>query len=52
MLRRVYDQDHEAFRASVREFVDREVWPNVDEHRRPEEHPAGAVARPQASRAT
>ncbi|WP_238006461.1 acyl-CoA dehydrogenase family protein [Dactylosporangium sp. AC04546] len=32
MLRRPYDDDHEAFRASVRQFLDREVWPHVGEH--------------------
>ncbi len=30
MRRRIYDDDHEAFRESVRAFVRREVWPNVD----------------------
>ncbi len=30
MKRRIYDADHEAFRASVREFLDREVRPNIE----------------------
>jgi alkylation response protein AidB-like acyl-CoA dehydrogenase len=30
--RRLYDDDHEAFRSSVREFVQRSVTPYVDEH--------------------
>jgi long-chain-acyl-CoA dehydrogenase len=30
VLRRIYDEDHDAFRDSVREFLRREVWPNVD----------------------
>lgn len=34
MLGRPYDEDHEAFRASVREFLQREVWPSVEEHAR------------------
>jgi alkylation response protein AidB-like acyl-CoA dehydrogenase len=29
--RRIFDSDHEAFRASVREFLDRHVRPRVDE---------------------
>lgn len=32
MLRTVYNEDHEAFRAAVREFLDRSVWPNVDSY--------------------
>jgi alkylation response protein AidB-like acyl-CoA dehydrogenase len=32
MERTIYDDDHEAFRASVREFLDREVIPGVEEH--------------------
>ena len=32
MKRRLYDDDHEAFRSSVREFVQRSVSPYVDEH--------------------
>ncbi|WP_122816014.1 acyl-CoA dehydrogenase family protein [Nocardioides pantholopis] len=32
MKRAIYDEDHEAFRASVREFIDREVLPHVDQH--------------------
>ncbi|MFL6060809.1 MAG: acyl-CoA dehydrogenase family protein [Marmoricola sp.] len=39
MERTIYDDDHEAFRASVKEFLDRDVIPNVeeyaDEHRIP-----------------
>jgi alkylation response protein AidB-like acyl-CoA dehydrogenase len=31
MLRPVYEDDHEAFRSSVHEFLDRKVWPRVDE---------------------
>ena len=27
MTRDIYDEDHEAFRASVKEFLDREVVP-------------------------
>ncbi len=30
--RSIYDSDHEAFRASVREFLDREVKPQLEEH--------------------
>ena len=30
MPQNFYDADHEAFRASVREFVNREVTPNLD----------------------
>jgi long-chain-acyl-CoA dehydrogenase len=32
MKREIYDEDHEAFRASVREFLDREVKPHLEEH--------------------
>ncbi|WP_435771457.1 acyl-CoA dehydrogenase family protein [Nocardioides sp. SYSU DS0651] len=32
MKREIYDEDHEAFRASVKEFVDRSVLPNVEQH--------------------
>ncbi|RNL60595.1 acyl-CoA dehydrogenase [Nocardioides marmoriginsengisoli] len=32
MERTIYDDDHEAFRSSVKEFLDREVVPNVEEH--------------------
>jgi len=32
MERTIYDDDHEAFRSSVREFLDREVVPNVEDH--------------------
>jgi alkylation response protein AidB-like acyl-CoA dehydrogenase len=32
MQRTIYSEDHEAFRASVREFLDRSVWPNVDSY--------------------
>ncbi|WP_205472733.1 acyl-CoA dehydrogenase family protein [Nocardioides sp. SYSU D00038] len=32
MRRSIYDDDHEAFRASVREFLDRSVIPHVEEH--------------------
>jgi alkylation response protein AidB-like acyl-CoA dehydrogenase len=31
MKRLIYDEDHEAFRASVREFLDREVRPHLEE---------------------
>ena len=31
MRRTLYDDDHEAFRASVRTFVDKEIAPHVDE---------------------
>jgi long-chain-acyl-CoA dehydrogenase len=30
--RSIYDSDHEAFRSSVREFLDREVKPHLEEH--------------------
>ena len=30
--RMLYDADHDAFRASVVEFLSREVWPHVDQH--------------------
>ncbi len=32
MKRTIYDEDHEAFRASVKEFLDREVTPHLEEH--------------------
>ncbi|TQK73307.1 MULTISPECIES: acyl-CoA dehydrogenase family protein [unclassified Nocardioides] len=32
MKREIYDEDHEAFRASVKEFVDRSVLPHTEEH--------------------
>jgi long-chain-acyl-CoA dehydrogenase len=32
MERTIYDDDHEAFRSSVREFLDREVTPHVEEY--------------------
>ncbi len=32
MKRAIYDEDHEAFRGSVREFLERSVIPHVDEH--------------------
>jgi len=32
MKREIYDEDHEAFRASVREFLDRSVVPHVEEY--------------------
>ena len=32
MKRTIYDEDHEAFRASVKEFLDREVAPHLEEH--------------------
>ena len=32
MKRSIYDEDHEAFRASVREFLDRSVVPHVEQH--------------------
>ncbi len=32
MKREIYDEDHEAFRTSVKEFVDRSVLPHVEEH--------------------
>ncbi|MCR6032499.1 acyl-CoA dehydrogenase [Nocardioides sp. zg-579] len=32
MKRDIYDEDHEAFRGSVREFLERSVIPHVDEH--------------------
>jgi len=31
MRRTLYDDDHEAFRASVRTFVDKEIAPHIDE---------------------
>ncbi len=34
MRRTIYDEDHEAFRSSVKEFLDREVVPHLDEHAR------------------
>ena len=30
MRREIYDEDHEAFRASVKEFLDREVVPHLE----------------------
>ncbi len=32
MKRTIYDDDHEAFRSSVKEFLDREVVPHLEEH--------------------
>jgi len=32
MKRTIYDEDHEAFRASVKEFLDRQVVPHLEEH--------------------
>ncbi len=32
MKRTIYNEDHEAFRASVKEFLDRQVVPNLDAH--------------------
>ena len=32
MRRSIYDKDHEAFRDSVKEFVDRQVKPHLEEH--------------------
>lgn len=32
MKRTIYDEDHEAFRASVRQFLDRKVVPNLDKY--------------------
>ncbi|HYF73009.1 MAG TPA: acyl-CoA dehydrogenase family protein [Nocardioides sp.] len=32
MKRSIYDEDHEAFRASVREFLERSVIPQVEQH--------------------
>ncbi|MFN8195392.1 MAG: acyl-CoA dehydrogenase family protein [Nocardioidaceae bacterium] len=32
MRREIYDEDHEAFRSSVKEFLDREVVPHLEEH--------------------
>lgn len=32
MKRAIYDEDHEAFRASVKEFLDRSVIPHVEQH--------------------
>ncbi|QCX28888.1 acyl-CoA dehydrogenase family protein [Nocardioides jishulii] len=32
MTREIYNEDHEAFRASVKEFLDREVVPNLDSY--------------------
>ena len=32
MKREIFDDDHEAFRSSVKEFLDREVKPHLEEH--------------------
>src|SRR6187455_1402866 len=32
MRRSIYDEDHEAFRGSVREFLERQVKPQLEEH--------------------
>ncbi|CAN5493529.1 acyl-CoA dehydrogenase family protein [soil metagenome] len=32
MKREIYDEDHEAFRSSVKEFLDRSVIPDVEQH--------------------
>ena len=37
MKREIYNEDHEAFRSSVREFVAREVEPHLEEHLRNKE---------------
>jgi long-chain-acyl-CoA dehydrogenase len=41
MRRGIYDEDHEAFRSSVKEFLDREVVPHLDEHARDHGLPRG-----------
>lgn len=35
----IYDQDHEIFRSSVKEFLQREVWPRVDRFATDKGHP-------------
>ena len=37
MKREIYDEDHEAFRSSVKEFLDRSVVPHVEEDNDPME---------------
>ena len=32
MKRTIYDEDHEAFRESVKEFLDRQVVPHLEEY--------------------
>ena len=45
MKRTIYDEDHEAFRASVKEFLDRQVVPHLEEHASREGDPAGLLDR-------
>jgi alkylation response protein AidB-like acyl-CoA dehydrogenase len=39
MRRSIYDEDHEAFRSSVREFLDRQVKPQLEEHQQSKQIP-------------
>jgi len=39
MRRSIYDEDHEAFRGSVREFLERQVVPHLEEHQRDKQIP-------------
>jgi alkylation response protein AidB-like acyl-CoA dehydrogenase len=39
MRRSIYDEDHEAFRGSVREFLERQVTPHLEEHQREKQIP-------------
>ncbi|WP_148573915.1 acyl-CoA dehydrogenase family protein [Nocardioides caldifontis] len=39
MRRSIYDEDHEAFRSSVREFLERQVTPHLEEHQREKQIP-------------
>ncbi len=39
MRRSIYDEDHEAFRGSVREFLDRQVTPQLEQHQQDKQIP-------------
>src|SRR3712207_9382766 len=39
MRRSIYDEDHEAFRSSVREFLDRQVKPQLEQHQQDKQIP-------------
>jgi long-chain-acyl-CoA dehydrogenase len=39
MRRSIYNEDHEAFRASVREFLDRQVKPQLEQHQQHKQIP-------------
>ena len=45
MKREIYDEDHEAFRSSVREFLEREVVPDLEQHAEEKALPARVLDR-------